>query len=243
MADDKPTLHNSKIDTGSIVVCTAVSKNYLAFARVLSRSLREQHPSARIFVLLVDRLESAFDPEKEPFELIELEELDNIPEPKNFFFKYRPIELNTAAKPYLFEHLFRKYGFTKLIFLDPDILVLDSLKTVWDLLDSNNIILTPHITEPYDDDRNPDEKHILQSGIFNLGFIAMANTPATNDFLKWWQKRLYDFCFMDISQGMHVDQNWVNFAPVMFEGVHILKDPAYNIAYWNLHSHGPCYKP
>jgi hypothetical protein len=96
MADDKPTLHDSGIDN-SIAVCTTVSKNYLAFARVLSKSLREQHPSAKIFVLLVDHLEGAFDPANEPFELIEIEELDNIPEPKNFFFKYKPIELNTAA--------------------------------------------------------------------------------------------------------------------------------------------------
>ena len=238
MTDNKQAVNPAEINTEDIVVCTAVSKNYLAFARVLSKSLREQHPSIRIFVLLVDHLEGAFDPAQEPFEVIEIEDLDNIPDPKNFFFKYKPIELNTAAKPYLFEYLFRKYGFTKLIFLDPDILILDSLKTVWDLLDSHNIVLTPHITEPYDDNLRPDEKHILQSGIFNLGFIAMANTSVTNDFLRWWQKRLYEFCFMDISQGMHVDQNWVNFAPVMFEGVHILKDPAYNIAYWNLHSHG-----
>jgi hypothetical protein len=43
---------------------------------------------------------------------------------------------------------------------------------------------------------------------------------------------------MNPSQGMHVDQNWVNFAPGMQDGVFILRDPAYNIAYWNLHERG-----
>ena len=58
------------------------------------------------------------------------------------------------------------------------------------------------------------------------------------DFIAWWGLRLYYFCASDISRGLFTDQRWVNFAPTMFEGVHILRDPAYNIAYWNLHYRG-----
>src|SRR5215831_9500479 len=45
-------------------------------ARVLGESVRRHHPDARMFVLLVDRLDGHFAPDREPFELIRLEELD-----------------------------------------------------------------------------------------------------------------------------------------------------------------------
>ena len=102
-------MHISKTDTKpeEIAVCTVISKNYLAYARVLCKSLIEHHPSLKIYLLLVDRIEGEFDPDKEPFELIEIESLDNIPNPYHFYFKYQTIELNTAAKPYFFDYLFR----------------------------------------------------------------------------------------------------------------------------------------
>jgi hypothetical protein len=33
---------------------------------------------------------------------------------------------------------------------------------------------------------------------------------------------------------MHYDQRWLDLVPVYFEGVHILRDPTYNVAYWGL---------
>lgn len=226
--------HNS-----DVAICTAVSKNYLAFARTFVQSVRRIHPALRIFVLLVDQIgEGTFDPQKEPFEIILLEDLDNIPNPQNFYFKYTPIELNTAAKPFVYEYIFKKFGVKKLAYFDPDILVFDSLQPIWDLLESHNLVLTPHITAPYPDKLQPSAITILQAGAFNLGFIGMSNTPETHKFLRYWQDHLYDYCFMDIAKGMHVDQNWVDFAPCMFDDVYILKSPAYNAAYWNLHYTG-----
>lgn len=242
------TTHEGNNDTDSlnglssdneIAICTAVSKNYLAFARTFSKAVRLIHPKLRIFVLLVDQIgTNTFDPKEEPFDLILIDELDNIPNAQDFFFKYNTIELNTASKPFVFEYIFKKYGVQKLAYFDPDILVFDSLQKLWDLLDSHNLVLTPHITQPYPDKLNPSALGILQAGIYNLGFIGMANTPDTLTFLKYWQDHLYSYCFMKLEKGMHVDQNWVNFAPCMFEGVFILKDPAYNAAYWNLHYTG-----
>ena len=55
-----------------LTACTAITKNYLAFARVLGLSLLEHDPGSRLYVLLADRLEGAFDPSHEPFTLIHL---------------------------------------------------------------------------------------------------------------------------------------------------------------------------
>jgi glycosyltransferase involved in cell wall biosynthesis len=43
---------------------------------------------------------------------------------------------------------------------------------------------------------------------------------------------------MDPDIGMHVDQNWLNLVPSFFDDTYVLKDPRYNVAYWNLHERG-----
>ena len=77
---------------------------------------------------------------------------------------------------------------------------------------------------------------ILLAGSYNLGFLAIGATPTTRTFLKWWQERLYANCQIAFDKGMFVDQRWIDLVPGLFDGVHILREPEYNVAYWNLHS-------
>ena len=218
-----------------IAACTIVSKNYLAFARTLAHSYRRHHPDARVFVLLVDRVDGYFDPSAEPFALVEIGELP-IPDLPRFCFQYSVLELNTAVKPYFLAHLMDKHGVDKLIYFDPDILVLGDMGPVERLLDRCSIVLTPHLTAPIEDAAKPTELDLRRAGAYNLGFIALARTSTTRRFLDWWQRRLYTGCLMEPDRGMHVDQGWVDLVPGLFDGVHILRDDGYNVAYWNLHS-------
>jgi hypothetical protein len=57
-------------------ICTIIAKNYLAAARVLAESLREDHPESRCHVLVIDGVEGHFDSAAEPFEVVEPEALD-----------------------------------------------------------------------------------------------------------------------------------------------------------------------
>jgi len=216
-----------------LVACTIVAKNYLSQARVLTDSFLKHHPASTVFVLLVDEVDDYFDPGAERFRLVRFEEL-GIEKPDAFRFKYKVIELSTAVKPFFLEYLFRKFGLRKIVYLDPDILVTDTLHELSELLDRHDIVLTPHILEPIDDDRRPSELDILLAGTYNLGFIAISSTENTASFLKWWQRRVYDCCIMDPLKGFHVDQKWVELALGFFDGIFILRDPGYNVAYWNV---------
>ena len=169
--------------------CTIVSCNYVAQARVLARSFAEHHPGMPFFLLLVDRNGGAIDPAQEPFELIGVEDL-GIPRFAEMAFRYNVLELNTAVKPFFLEYLFDARGLTDLVYLDPDILVLDRLTPVFDLLESHSVVLTPHITAPYDDDFHPSEITILQAGVYNLGFVALRASETSRALLRWWQERL-----------------------------------------------------
>jgi len=234
---DNALLSNvSEADTDTLAACTIISKNYLPYARVLADSLAEHHPNIPLFVLLTDRIDAYFDHRKEAFTLVTLEELD-IPDLHRFSFQYTILELNTAAKPYFLARLLEKYGVKKLVYFDPDVLIVNNLSFVFELLERYCIVITPHLVSPIEEDGfRPTETDILRAGAYNLGFIALSNTSTTQEFLSWWQSRVYSKCVVAFEQGLFVDQKWIDLVPGLFDGVHVLRAPGYNIAYWNLNS-------
>ena len=106
---------------------------------------------------------------------------------------------------------------------------------VLQLLDEYNIILTPQNCVPIDDGNGPSDIHILGTGIFNLGFIALSQAVKIESFLNWWTERLVKYGFADERNNMFFDQVWINFVPVFFDSYYILKHPGYNMAPSNLH--------
>lgn len=220
--------------------CTIVSKNYLCYARVLARSFQDAMPDGRFYVLLVDRNDGHIDPADESFELVEAEDVSTLDDVRSFLFKYTILEANTAIKPFFLEWLIERDGLDNLVYFDPDILITGSLSELSELVARHAIVLTPHLTDPIEDERFPTEQAILQAGSNNLGFVALRACDTSRRMLRWWQKRLYDQCVVRIEVGLFVDQKWMDLAPGIFGGgadggvaVHV--DPGYNVAYWNLH--------
>jgi len=213
-------------------VFTIASNNYSAYVRTLCQSLREHEPEWDRYVLLVDRpLPQPLIPSGEARALYP-EELP-LPLKNWFFFQYTLLEANTAVKPWVFSWLFDQ-GYDAVIYLDPDIKVYSPLTQVLPKLQEHPILLTPHITRPYADTYYPDETHIRRSGIYNLGFAAMRNSSVAREALAWWQKKLTRLCLVALNDGIFVDQSWMDFAPSFYHAG-LLRDPGYNIAYWNLH--------
>jgi hypothetical protein len=159
----------------------------------------------------------------------------DIPDPTRWIFDHDVIELCTAVKGHMLCKLLDTDA-GKVIYLDPDVALLDDLAPVISLLDTNNIVLTPHQLEP-DTDLSAiidNEVGSLKYGIYNLGFLAVAGTAEGRRFARWWRDRLHMFCFDDVPNGLFTDQRWCDHVPVFFDGVHILRDPGYNVASWNL---------
>ena len=222
-------------NTSPIAACTIVSKNYLSLARVWNASVQKHHPGARTFVLIVDRIEGTFDPAKEPFEVIEVEQL-GIPDFQDMAFKYNILELNTAVKPFFLEHLFRNRDVERLAYFDPDTVLYGPIDRALEMLVERQIVVVPHILRPQTiDGRRPNETDFLISGAYNLGFLVLRRTDEVFSFLRWWQERLIDACFSAPERGLFTDQKWIDLVPSIFSGVGILKDRGYNVAYWNLH--------
>src|SRR2546421_1451059 len=216
-----------------LAIGTVVAKNYVPFARVLAHSLRQHHPDISLFVALADEVDGYFDPAAEPFQLVTLADL-RIPDLTRFTFHYSRRPLVVATKSYLLSYLLDR-GFGTAIFLDADILVLRNLDALFKVAREHAILPPPHLRAPLtSEDRAPRELNILLAGTYNGGSLAVSDTAPAREFLAWWQDRLYDHCLHAVDQGMHYDQHWLDLVPVYFEGVHILRDPGYNVAYWGL---------
>ncbi len=222
-----------EIPAGSTVICTIISKNYLAAARTLMRSIHRFHPEIHLVTLLVDEIEGCFNPQDEVFATYLASDLD-IPNWRHFSMKYDIMELNTAVKPYLLDMLFERHNAQKVIYFDPDIVVYHDLNPLLELLDQHMAVLTPHILDPIQDTLKPSEVDFLQVGTFNLGFFAISRQGQWRDLLTWWKDKLYAFCTREVERGLFVDQHWMDLVPSLFEKVYILRDAGYNVAYWNI---------
>ena len=221
----------------NIAVFTIVSNNYMVFARTLMQSLAEVHPEWERHVLLVDRPPQGGFPDDGLFTTTAVEELP-LPDMQGFLFRYSIMELNTAVKPWMFAHL-RQKGYRQVIYLDPDIFVLQPMVDVVRMLhDGATAVLTPHLTAPLIDDYKPTELDIMRAGAYNLGFLAVGDTAQADALIAWWQRKLEFQAVVDFEKGLFTDQKWLDLAPGLFEGVGILRDTGYNVAYWNL-SHRP----
>lgn len=212
-------------------IFTICAKNYLAQALTLRDSVLEHNPDVDMFIFLADE-------ETNEVSQLELVTLDDswIPNWRNMAFKYNVIEFATSIKPFCFKKLFDQ-GYDKVIYLDPDIYVTDNLGHIYDSLDKYSMVITPHYNHIETNYTGAvTEEELLFVGIYNLGFGAIKNNAIGNQIIEWWQNRLFDKCYADKEDALHVDQKWIDFLPGFFpDDVLVSHHPGINIAIWNLH--------
>jgi glycosyltransferase involved in cell wall biosynthesis/SAM-dependent methyltransferase len=215
--------------------CTIVARNYVAQAKVLARSYLEHATDSHFYLLVVDGIPDGLELD-DGITAVSAHELD-IDNFTEMSFKYDVTELCTAVKPRLIAHILDKYDVRQLAYLDPDIKIFRPLTEMWRLLSESNIVLIPHLLDPIPlDGKRPSERDILTSGAYNLGFVAVRASEEVDRLLEWWHERLREYCTVDITQGLFVDQKWMDLAPGLFPSTAILYDSTYDVAYWNLHS-------
>ncbi len=221
-------------DTLHVFTCAAV--NYLPKVRILCRSIREHHPEAVIHLALADLRPAWLNAEGEPFDsILDIAGL-GIPDWRAWTFTHSIVELSTAIKPFALKRLLALPDCATVLYFDPDMVLYSRVDDILALLASSNLALTPHQTKPEQSLEAilDNEVASLKHGIFNLGFIGVRNTEEGRRFADWWAQRTQFLCRADVANGLFTDQKWVNFAPVFFDGVAIVKSPRHNVATWNL---------
>lgn len=222
-----------KQDHSRTAVFTIIANNYGAHARVLLRSLAEHQPDWERFVLIAD-VRMSEGPVPAGLARVVYPAQLSLPNPAWFSLRYNILEASTAVKPWMIEYLF-DLGFDRIVYLDPDIKVFSPFQEVVEILDSEDLILTPHSTRPYPDSASPSDLDIRRAGIYNLGFVSMKSTSPVRKLLAWWQDCCRDNCRQAFDEHIFVDQSWMDFAPSFVPRTRILHHTGYNVAYWNLH--------
>lgn len=219
-----------------MLVFTSTVNNYIPKARVLAASLKAIHPDWRFCLLLGENPPPGFDLAAEPFDRLLLHEELDIPDFPSFRFQHGIVEICTAVKGCAMLRFLEQENEEQVMYLDPDILVLNSLQPLADMLAHHDILLTPHMLTPQRGRRAIEDNELsaLTHGIFNLGFLACANRPQGRAFASFWRDRLGEYCHDDKLRGLFTDQKWCDFVPAYFSAAHIVRDPGCNAASWNL---------
>lgn len=219
--------------SAGVAGCTVATRSHLADARVAAASFLDHHPGSRFVILVVDgdhmppacwshpdvELVTPADLGFDPDELLRMAAI------------YSPAELACALKPWALRRAITHAEVA--VYLDGDVEILAPMPELVDAGREHPVVLVPHILEPMPrDGRLPDETGLLGSGIYNGGLLACG--PGSEPFLAWWDVRLRRDCLFQPDLRMLADQRWLDFVPALFDH-HILRDPAYDVAYWNLH--------
>jgi hypothetical protein len=125
-----------------------------------------------------------------------------------------------------------KDGYDSVIYLDNDIYFYSSPDFLFEELQSNSILLTPHF---YPADPQKDQNWMeanLRVGLYNGGFIGANKNgiPA----LQWWANACIYNIKKSYRRGLFDDQKYLDLFPILFENVKILKHKGCNVAGWNI---------
>lgn len=211
-----------------MLIFTVCSINQLPNAIVLGDSLKTHNPDYEFQIGLVDNQSNIPTNFQSPYPIIEINSLI-IKYFGEMSMRFTHEELLADCKPFFAEYFLQKTE--KLVFIDCTSVIFQSISIISDILDHSTIILTPQLLFA---NAHPDEKQILNSGIYHSGFIGFKKSDETLKFLKWWSDNTRTKGFKEMCKGLNADQLWLEHVPAMYEGVYILKEAGVNIGYWNL---------
>lgn len=222
--------------TALVSVCTM---DYLHFARTLIDSVREHHASDEIaiYLLVVD-----WDG-LEPLDIADAVTLSGqnigIDHFDYMALKYSATELCCACKPYLIRYVMATTNYQKLLYLDSDIYVFDRLDYLLECLDEAAIVVIPHTLEPtpYRDrfHERPSLGDLIAAGTYNAGMFGLTVAPDNEQFISQWAELVTAPGAFLSDLGLQHEQQFFNWLVNLADRVKVIKDKAYNVAYWNLH--------
>jgi len=214
------------------VLFTISDADYAPMSLTMFESVRKHYSDADLFLFVIGTgTTNKIDPDINVIYIHDvIDELDL----KQRLAYYLAVESATSFRPDCFELLFSR-GYERAVYLDPDLYFFRRMTEVDELFDSGKIngVITPHALKSISDQTFTGDRTFLQTGIYNMGFLALKNSPESLRLLAWWRGKLKWSCIIDWAKGLFVDQKWVDFLPSFFDGIHILRSPTYNLAPWN----------
>jgi glycosyltransferase involved in cell wall biosynthesis len=218
---------------GAPMLALISTRSHLPFAELAARSFLSYHPDFRAFLLLTDGTEADWD--LMPGVTIILLADIALPDSGWLSAKLDATEFSNALKPAFLSYLAFHGG--KAIYMDCDIAVFARFDRMIHALETSSLVLIPHMMalfpRPEEQWRHPNNADIFHSGLINAGCFGI-NLRKSKEFLAFWHEANILHAW-SATEGRQTDQQFLNWALINCDGVHILRDKTYNVAYWNLH--------
>jgi hypothetical protein len=212
--------------------CTVASRQYLPYARALSRSIARTNPDATLWVLLADDLAHETDRDAELFHGVWNEELGIDPAELHRMYLIHKGDFLAAVKPYFLRHIVETTD-EPALYIDSDIQVYADLGDIGERIADRGVVLFPHITGAFPlDGCLPDDTMILNAGTYQAGMIGVG--PRGLEAMAFLETRLRRECCVNIAMARVNEQRWLDLLPSLFD-VYVERDKGTDVAYWNLH--------
>ena len=143
------------------------------------------------------------------------------------------LEFNTSLKAVALSTILERYR-RKTFYCDSDLYFLSEPLAALTGLEKANVVLTPHQIASVSDE---SDFQMSRTGVFNSGFIGMAGDIGIQA-AGWLVHKTRYYCLLEPEESIFVDQKWLDLVPALFGGVCVLREPGYNLAYWNIESRG-----
>ena len=209
--------------------CTIVSWSHMKYAIALGIALQKFHPHHTLSVLLIDPPASLDAFARFPVDVISINEI-GVRSLDEMRIYYDAFSLSNSLKPY-FLHFLLKRKYEKGIYLDSDILVVGPFDELIEALENNSFVLTPHLLKPELSNQGVVEvAQIANLGIYNGGLWGVRDDKVGFAVIEWLIENLRE------TDGGFAEQQLLSLAAQLFQDrFYCLRNPGYNVAYWNLH--------
>ena len=155
-----------------MIFFTSICSNYLPKAMTLAESVKRHCPDAKFVLCLVEREVPEIAAAYAHFDEVVLAKDAGWDNFDRFMFRHAIVEASTAVKAQFMLNLLERFpDQSKFVYLDPDVLVYSDLVELEQLLDSESIVVCPHLLRPGNIDM---EISSLAHGCYNLVFSESA---------------------------------------------------------------------
>ena len=214
-------------------VCTV---DHLHFALTLAASFRRHHPELELHLLVVDG-DGVEIPAPPGVVVLRGSDVGLFDDPY-LALKLSAAELCCAAKPFLLAHLARRPRPTPgAVYLDADIRLFAPCERLVAELQRAPFVVFPHTVAPLPQPElwweRPSLGELAHAGVLNAGMFGSgprryrspASSPNGGSLV----------CGLGAFQTGQTEQNSFNWVVAFADDVRVVRDTAYNVAYWNLH--------
>lgn len=222
-----------------IVLASVCTLSHLAFARTMIASVREHHSRDElpIYLLVIDwdGNETIHLPEATLLagRDIAIDSFDYL------LLKFTAFEMCCAAKPFLLRHIIGATIFKTILYIDSDISVFARLDHMLACLEDADLAVIPHTVSPLPNPERfyqyPSLGDLIAAGNYNAGMFGITVTNKNIELLACWSYLVSAPGAFLKSRGLQHEQNFFNWLVALADNVTVIKDTAYNVAYWNLH--------